>query len=196
MVKWSRGESNSRPLECHAVRGGPQRPRPCASVQEFEGSTPAPRMVADGRASCDRPRTAPGGGGPGARTVGACGRRNRSVRASRSAVRRCRRCVPWRGRLRSRLDDGHQLGQPRRRQRAGHLVGTHAGTGTAASSCPLTSRSLRHTVATEPVCSISSDASIPTTSSPRPSRCHPESSARIPLCGSYRPRRSPTSTAT
>src|SRR5262245_41270349 len=58
--KWSREGSNSRPLECHAVHGEPQRTRPCASVQEFEGSTPAREIVADSRASCDRPRTAPG----------------------------------------------------------------------------------------------------------------------------------------
>jgi hypothetical protein len=57
--KWSRWESNPRPLECHAVHGRPHRPRPYASIQEFEGSTPAPQMVADGRAPCDRPRTAP-----------------------------------------------------------------------------------------------------------------------------------------
>src|SRR5262245_9213842 len=59
MVKWSRWESNPRPLECHAVHGGPQRTRPCASVQEFWGSTPASQTVADGRAPSDRPRTAP-----------------------------------------------------------------------------------------------------------------------------------------
>src|SRR6266478_4821052 len=32
---------------------------PCPSVQEAEGSTPAPRTVADGRAPTDRTRTAP-----------------------------------------------------------------------------------------------------------------------------------------
>jgi hypothetical protein len=57
--KWSRGESNSRPLECHAVQGRTYRPRPCASIQEFAGSTPASQTVTDGRAPVDRPRTAP-----------------------------------------------------------------------------------------------------------------------------------------
>src|SRR5215813_2141678 len=33
--KWSRWESNPRPLECHAVQGRTYRPRPCASIQEF-----------------------------------------------------------------------------------------------------------------------------------------------------------------
>jgi hypothetical protein len=44
--------------------GGHDRPRPCASVQETEGSIPAPQPVANGRAPLDRPRTAPGTGVP------------------------------------------------------------------------------------------------------------------------------------
>jgi hypothetical protein len=86
--EWSRGESNSRPLECHSVHGGPHRPRPYASVQQFECSTPAPQTGADGGAPLDRPRSAPGtvgqesGLGPRSGRYWTARRRGRPSRAS------------------------------------------------------------------------------------------------------------------
>jgi hypothetical protein len=47
--KWSRGESNSRPLECHAEAGWTDGARRCATVREIEISRSPRRAVAHGR---------------------------------------------------------------------------------------------------------------------------------------------------
>src|SRR5262249_46635074 len=41
--KWSRRESNPRPLECHAFRGRRDHARPAATVREIEHSRPSRR---------------------------------------------------------------------------------------------------------------------------------------------------------
>src|SRR5262249_17213863 len=45
MAKWSRWESNPRPLECHAFRGRRDHARPAATVREIEHSRPSRRPV-------------------------------------------------------------------------------------------------------------------------------------------------------
>jgi len=60
--EWQSGAEGSRTLDLlNAMRrmGVRDGAPPCPSVQETEGSTPAPHTVADGRARADRTRTAP-----------------------------------------------------------------------------------------------------------------------------------------